>query len=464
MKKSRQYRLTTLVCLSVFIFGVGGTVYAQAPRDPGENFPAPSLVAAPAGTVNCFDYYTFGSVQANIAAQTLSAVSGTPVTFSGTLTNENPYPIIDGALYVKLFRLRDSAEKNVNGPFVVDQFFVRSGITLLAGGKMPLIFTWDIPSHAPSGRYEVATFFTISKKYNLLGLSFTDDVVGNRAGFDVVGEAAGTIELDKDAVTVSGNTYRFAAFPPREDTSAPVPIEVRIRNGTDSNARATVRWQVYAWDQGRDENLVEEGEQVVAVQGGGEAVASYTVTDSRYPVYLVVGTLNWQNTQSIVNIRFVRGGIDRTRINFPGITSFPFKAFQETTLFSCLHNSGESPVVADGRLELRLSDSRGRTIHEYVYKGDVTGAMMGVADRFTLRRGYDVFTLTAKLYQNDTLVDESSTLYDCQKISPFQCLSANGESEALTATATPFDIVATFIIVLSILLLAYFFRYRRRHR
>src|SRR3989338_69173 len=136
--------------------------------------------APPIGTVNCFDYYTFGSVQVNVTANVTSAVSGIPVTFSGTISNNNPYPIVDGALFVKIFRFTDDAsEQNVNGPDVVDQFFVREGIALPPHSEFPIAFSWDIPSYAMTGEYRLATFFPTAKNFNLLGLFFSDDVVGN---------------------------------------------------------------------------------------------------------------------------------------------------------------------------------------------------------------------------------------------------------------------------------------------
>ncbi len=442
---------------AIIMIGLGSPLatisvaYAQATKDPGEDFPAPAIAATPPGTISCFDYYRFGSVQANISAQTSSAVSGTAITFTGTLTNENPFPVTDGALYVKVFRLReDAAEKNVNGPYVVDQFFVRDGINLPAHGTMPLVFSWDIPSYAQSGQYEVATFFTTSKKYNLLGLAFTDDVVGNRAGFSVVGEVQGVVEFDKDAVKISGEPYRFAAFAPRESATGNVPIEAVIRNASASDALVSVSWQAYAWDAGRYENLIDRSEQSIAVEAGGEVVATYTVTDVRYPVYLVVGTLNWQNTQSIINVRFVRGDKDRLRINFPGVTDFPITAGEEVTLFSCLHNAGESALVPDGRLELKLSDSHGRTIHEYVYEGDVTGTMMGVAESFMAKRTYDSFTLDAFLYQQGKLVDDAHLVYDCRSIDPRLCLRDDPAEILLDLRDWPLKLLGIAALLLAV--------------
>src|ERR1700740_2507725 len=57
---------------------------------------------------NCFDYYHFGSVQAHISASVKGTVTGVPITFTGTLDNANPYPIVDGTLIVKIFRLPQS--------------------------------------------------------------------------------------------------------------------------------------------------------------------------------------------------------------------------------------------------------------------------------------------------------------------------------------------------------------------
>lgn len=435
--------------------------FAQsAVSEPPPVIPGAAPASIPEGTVNCFDYYRFGSVQANISAQTSSAVSGTPITFTGTLVNENPYPIIDGALYVKVFRLRPNpTEKNVNGPFVVDQFFVRDGINLPAGGKTPLIFAWDIPSYTPSGRYEVATFFTTSKKYNLLGLSFTDDVAGNRAGFNITGEAQSIVAFDKDKVSVSGKQYRFAAYPPRVDKTAPVTVGAVISNDTDRDATVSIRWQAYAWDQGRFENLVAQNTESVIAPKNGTAKATYTVNDAKYPVYLVVGTLSWQNTQSIINVRFVRDGIDRTRINFPAITAFPLKKGEEATLFSCLHNSGQSASVPNGRLELKLSDARGRTIHEYVYQGNVTGAMMGVAETFTPKNGYNALKLDAMLYQNGVLVDEAHLTYDCAEIEAASCLPESETRSAFSLFSFAGDfslraILGTALLILVLALLA----------
>lgn len=117
--------------------------------------------------VSCFDYYTFGSVEADITINASSVISGTSMNFSGTLTNTNNYPIVEGTLYVKVFK-NIGREKNPNGPDVVDQFIALDDITLPAKESVPVSFTWQVPTYATTGEYRLGTYFISDKKFNLL--------------------------------------------------------------------------------------------------------------------------------------------------------------------------------------------------------------------------------------------------------------------------------------------------------
>ena len=133
-------KITKLLAGSVLLFA---PVLAFAQAGPGDpNTPA---IQMPTNTVSCFDYYTFGSVQANLTAPVTSAVSGTAITFSGTIKNNNPYPIVDGSLYVKVFKSRGS-QNDGNGPDVVDQFVAMGDITIPANGSIPASYAWNVPS------------------------------------------------------------------------------------------------------------------------------------------------------------------------------------------------------------------------------------------------------------------------------------------------------------------------------
>lgn len=409
----------------------------------------------PANAVSCFDYYEFGSVQARLTAPVTGTVSGAPITFTGMLVNDNPYPIVDGALYVKVFYVDEAG--NGNGPDVVDQFFVKGDIAIPANGSVPVSFSWKVPAYAQTGNYQLATFFTASRKFNLLGLSFTDDVVGNTVSFSVSGEQTGIVKFDKSSVTVDEEPYLFAAFPPRMDAALPVTVAAKVQNTSGAAQSASVAWRVYQWDAQLRENVVQEETAQVTVSAGGSADVSITVRDTNYPVYLVVGTIIWQDTQSVIGARFVRQGVDRTRINFPGVMSFPLIAGQQNTLFSCLHNSGESEVVSDGSLDLVLSDRSGNVIHQYNYDGDVTGDMMGIASQFIPKETYDYFTLSARLFHGDQFVDEANLVYDCEVIDPSLCSSKAERNTGIFTSLQSLIAIALSVIIL----IAALWMYRR---
>ena len=238
----------------------------------------------------------------------------------------NPYPVVDGSVYVKIFRQRGSGEKDANGPDVVDQFYAAEGLTVPAGGELPISIQWNIPSYAVSGEYKVATFFTVSRKFNLLGLPFTDDVVGNTASFKVSGELKRGVSFKKDAVTVAGEKYYFAAFPPRTSASDPVTVEATLANATGESFTVPVTWSLYHWSQNDQANFITSKTEQVTVAAGKSAKVSFVVDDTNHPVYLLQGVAKWHDSSSIINVRFVREGKDQLRINYPSVMSYPLQS------------------------------------------------------------------------------------------------------------------------------------------
>lgn len=113
--------------------------------------------------------------------------------------------------------------------------------------------------------------------------------------------------------------------------------------------------------------------------------------------------------------------------------------------------------MPNSRLELSLIDQAGTTIHEYAFRGNVTGSMMGVAEKFTPSRTYDTFTLNAKLYQGEDIVDESSVTYDCQAIDPALCVV---ESSGMGETFLEF-LVEIIAVLIAISALIYFMQRSR---
>lgn len=364
-------------------------------------------------SVNCFDYYSFGSVPAVIQSATPQVVSGIPIRFTITLTNKNQYPIVDGNVYIKVYRNQDT--HNNNGPYLVDEFYMPDTINLKAGEVKTLPLTWNVPQYAYTGTYKIVTYVIASKKFNLLGLNFMDDIVGNTYEFKVQGETKG-VQFDKNKVTLNDNQYTFAAFPPHFSETDPITLSVPIENTTGSLVMPTITWNVYRWASSNSEDLIETKTNTYTVLPGNNFKATYTLTDTRYPVYYIVAKLTYNNSSSIIGVRFVRDGIDRIRLNFPAVTTYPLEANKEATVFSCLHSTGGYLPVQNGKLVLSVKDKHGDEIHTYTYNGIVTGQMMALKDTFIPKQDIDIFTVNAKLYMGDVLMDSATMHYDCKAL------------------------------------------------
>src|SRR6185437_14384285 len=188
-----------------------------APAAAAEPTAAPSEAANPSAELaSCFDYYKFNSVPVSISASLASVSAGTSLGIRMTATNENPYPIVDAKVYLKVMRYGYAkGQKNVNGPDVVDFFPATDPFTIPAGGKVNLSSVWKVPQDAEAGDYLMAAYVVSADRFEMEGLSFTDDVIGGALNFHIASDAVGSVRFDKGSATVLGKPFRFAAYPPQ---------------------------------------------------------------------------------------------------------------------------------------------------------------------------------------------------------------------------------------------------------
>lgn len=155
----------------------------------------------------------------------------------------------------------------------------------------------------------------------------------------MTGEQSGTLKFDKSSLQINKEPYYFAAYPPRIAQDEDMALSFTLDNMTESDQDASIQWALYKWDAIDPANLVRTFETQVSVGAHVSQEVSIRVPENKEPVYLLVGTLVYQDTKSIINVRYIRENIDKVRLNFPALTSYPLKKNELTTLFSCLHNS-----------------------------------------------------------------------------------------------------------------------------
>jgi hypothetical protein len=405
-------------------------------------------------TVNCFDYYRFGSVQVDLSATLEQTVPGVPLTFSGQLKNENPYPVVNGSVYVKIFKVGEDNFEHRNGYPLVAFFEAGKDLQLSASSTKQFTFDWQVPQSLAGGDYEAAFFFVTDHRFNLLGLTFTDDVTGNKASFHVTTENEDQVVFDKHAVTLNDDSYSFAAFPPHFNLDTPVVLTAPIINPSKHTKTVTLTWQLYNWDGLRSDFLLDTKIETVTLKAGETKPVSYATIKQIGTVTYIIATLTDGDATSILNPRFARDNIEEVRLNFPSLTKFPINKGEENTLFSCVHSTN-LPLVHGNELTMSLTDTNsGETIHAYTYQGGVTGAMMGVAEKFIPQDSYGQVTLTTTLRNNGQIIDTVSQSYDCRNLSPGECPLS--EEPLATRTTGGSSFLTTLIISIFLVILVFF--------
>ncbi len=416
------------------------------------------------GNLACFDYYQFGSVQADLQTNLAETVPGATITFSGDVSNANDYPLLDGTLFVKIFKRDESTFSLGDGNSVVDQFVIKNDIVIPANGSVPLSFDWQVPNQAEGGEYYAAYFFATNERYNLMGLSFTDDVVGNTAPFGVVSDNVVT-KLSKVDTTLNERDHNFAAFPLTFSATETVTVRTTITNQTDEERTIPLQWNQFAWDAMNPDNRRNTKTEIVTLEPNETKELTYVAKEQREPVVYITALTQDNDAKSVLNIRYVREGIPETRINFPGVTNFPIVANTETTLFACAHSTNE-PIVPGNTLTLNLKDKAGNTIHEYIYEGDISGAMSGFGNTFTPDRNINYALLTATLEREGVVIEEVQIEYDCTAIPGTECLPEAVDDGALSLTdllTNPY-VLYLFIGTILLLLVVAGFTYKQKHK
>ena len=448
-------RTAASVVLAMFLLPTFAfAAFTGAPNEPFIPQPGTEHIEAiDPSLTSCFNYYRFGSVPIVLSSQLSTVAQGAQIGFTGTITNQNDYPISDAAIYAKVLFFPNPSAKDSFGPEVVDFYKVEDNITLPAHASKPLAFAWAVPTDADLGSYELATYVVSHDRFNMSGLTFTTDIVGGTANFQIVGSETGSTHIDIHKTLVGPQVLHGAAYAPKLDVpDTGVPVTVHLTNTSSVNASGTLTWKLYSWDTLQQANLLDTKQVPVNVPAGNDVAFSYTAADFSHTVYeLLVEYAPSQKgmAHSFQSIRFINTGLNTPRINFVGATEYPGKGGD--TAFACFHSTGTTNAEKV-RVELTASSNSfldtilGRgMLATKSYEGKAPGNIYAITA--PLSRGSDSFTVRARIFQDGKLIDDISVPYTC--------------SESAGGCPPPYLAIAAGIIIIALIVLA-FLRFRNK--
>jgi hypothetical protein len=376
-------------------------------------------------TVECFadGLYKFQSFQVSVGPELDTYKAGEKINFVGEIINENNYPVVDGNVFVRISKIKDSENINTIWHDVVDEFIAISDVSVNGSSTKPTNFSWQSPSSLGKGDYRADYFFSVDKRFNLGGLPFTNEIIIGTAYFAIENEIETIFELDRDNTKVNGAAYEHIGNWPDIEPNSAIVFSQPLKNLSNKEISVDVSYELYYWDSLRSEDKRDAKTEKITVPAKSSVVLSYTVDSAQEPVYYLKITAKHSGASSIVNLR-TTSSIAKMRINYPAINNFPILKGEESTLFSCFHMT--SYEAQNGKLVLTLTDKKDNVIASGEWTGEIDDYMNAAATKFTTDRDYSFVKLKAELFdENNKIVDQYETVYDCSIIGGTECLALN---------------------------------------
>jgi hypothetical protein len=380
---------------------------------------------------SCFDYYTFGSVGINLTTDFGSYDGGDPVMIMGKITNDNAYPLV--GLDIKARVVKDSPDADVSRSeiIVLDEFDVTQNITLDAHGEYEVSYSYLLPLNAPSGDYQVLFYAVEQDRFNMSGLSFTNDIIGSKVTFKVAGEQPDHVYLDQTQIMVGDQAHNVMAFMTQHSDHGPIPVTIPLYNSSDQEKEMRVTYTLYSWDGVNPKNIIDTKSEDVVVGAKVERGIGYTIAQPSLPVYYlnIVAEPTDQskdksvfNEKTISNIRLVVDGKSKPRLNFVGVNSYPLQDGVEATLVTCFHNTNNIQDPNITKIETVIYDQNKKELSRIEYEGPTIPDITGLVSKFTPKRDISQFTIISTMYDaQGNVIDKVEKIYDCSDLNPGAC-------------------------------------------
>ena len=399
---------------------------------------------------DCFSpgLYQFQSVQVSVGPEKDAYSVGENINFVGNIINQNEYPVVDGTVFVRISK--DNKNYIKEGYNVVDEVVATSSFSIDASSSLPIKFSWLVPKNLGAGDYRADYFFSVGNKFNLGGLPFTNEIVVGSAEFKIIGTQNTEFMLDRVGTKVNGIKYNHIGGWPFVGKDSEIKITQPIKNLTSKEIMVTVNYDLYFWDSLNPKDKLDSKTETVIVPANSSKDLIYTIPESEQSVYYLRIKATVGDASSIVNIR-TTSDIERARINYPAITTFPLLKGESTNLFSCFHTV--YGIASSSKLILTLTDKDGSNVAKGEYNGSFGEDMSAALMKFTSNKDYYFLNLKAELFDdNGKIVDSYQTKYDCATLNSDKCQRSTNAS----------TIIFCIISILILLLGLYFARFIKK--
>lgn len=395
----------------------------------------PSLVFSQSVTsqlVSCFNHYQLNSVDlSSISSDKVSYHAGEIVKFKGLITNNNPYPVVDGMVLAQVIHLDSNKEgSSKNGDNVLDEFLVKNDINILAQGQYPLEFDYQISDNFPGGEYQLATYFISSKRFLMSGIPFLSNVPGASTRFSVNSIKNLSVYLDRNSVQINDSEYEFRNLPPTLNQNS-IQIKAKLINKTKTQSEGKITFYLYKWDFLNEKNLLNVQTNPIVLIGNETQDILISYDNLAPDAYSLKIVSEFSSQKSILILRFAVKGV-AGHSSFFALNNFPLKSKNLITPLICFHAVDE---VFNGQVKIAAFNDSGKTIFQKEYEGKIYPNVFGVGGKFFPPEDAANITIKSEIFNDaGVLLDEVSIKYDCSSgkniINKLDVQTSNGKISA----------------------------------
>jgi hypothetical protein len=371
---------------------------------------------------DCFDYYKFQSVQVNVSIDGESYSPGQNVIFGGKVINGNPYPVVDGNIFVRIGKKSPKYETLWNDPAA--EFVAVENISVDSNSEKLVSFSWKIPAGLGAGDYQVDYFFSAGKKFNLGGLPFTNEVIVGFSNLRIDSTNKTIFQFDREKTQVNNQQYEHIGSWPDVKPGSEVIITQPINNFSDKDISVKVSYNLYFWDSLLPADKLDSKVENIVIPAKSSKIVSYKINKVDQTAYYLNIKAEGENSSSVVSIRLTSSEILKGRINYPALTVFPIQKGEDTNIFSCIHSV--SGPINGAKLKISLLNIKNELIWQGDYSGDITSLMSGAVGNYIAKDDLTYLKMKTDLFDaKGNLQDTYENIYDCSTLNSEKCVQMN---------------------------------------
>jgi hypothetical protein len=406
---------------------------------------------------NCFDTYKFQSILLNVGVDKSTYKPYETVEIKGDIVNTNSYPVTNLALRARILK-KHPDPINMRAEYItLDEQIVLSDITLNSNQTYQFDQFYFVPGNYNGGEYIIQYYVYNQDRFNLSGLSFTEDIIANQTSFNVENNSDKQVYLDTTNILVNDKEHNTRGFITRHDKNEDITIKLPLINSTEEARDMNISYKLYKWDAILEGNLIEEQIQKVNIRSNSKLNLEYIVNNNEYPVYYVViealpvgeneNSINKEKTMAY--IRYSLDGNNMPRVNWVGVDKNPFE-LGELTLLTCVHNTNYITDEGPVKLKSIAKNEKGIEMGKIEYEGKMVSSISAISNKINTYIRFNILTIETNLYNaSNELVDNIITEYKCDEISPELCLDNSNTSN--NNLLNRMHIFTLSIIILSII-------------